>query len=98
VELEALQLSPPPSIYRDGDVRTPIIPTFLFPLSLMPDIDSSGLYLSALGFIPKIRFLLPRNVIPPVSALLNETRQLLDHAETIGAILPQSECRTRFDR
>jgi len=64
----------------------------------MPGIDSSDLYLSALGFIPKIRFLLPRNVIPPVSALLNESRQLLNHAEAIGAILPQSECRTRFDQ
>jgi hypothetical protein len=77
-----------------------IVLTLLFPLrlSLMPGIDSYDMYLSALGFIPKLRFLLPRNVIPPVSALLNETRQLLDHAEAIGAILPQSECRSHFER
>jgi hypothetical protein len=49
------------------------------------------------GLILYIRYLLPRNAIPHISTLLNETRQLLDQAEEIGAVAPQSDSRTNLD-
>ena len=44
-----------------------------------------GLY----GLIYYLRFLIPRNVIPYVSAVLTEAEHLLDHAESI-TVIPQS--------
>ena len=41
-----------------------------------------GLY----GFVYYLRFLIPRNVIPYVSAVLNEAEYLLDRAESTGVI------------
>jgi hypothetical protein len=64
----------------------------------MPGLDIASFCLSVLGLIPEFRYLLPRNAIPLLSALLNETWQLLDHAEAKGAVQPQSDCRTRLDR
>ena len=61
---------------------------FSFCLSLL------GIY----GLIHPFRHLLPRNIIPLLSLLLNETTQLLDSAEVIGAVPSQSECRTHLDR
>jgi hypothetical protein len=43
-----------------------------------------GLY----GLIYHIRFLIPRNVLPRVSAVLTETEHLLDRAESTG-VIPQ---------
>ena len=64
----------------------------------MPGLDITSFCLSVLGLILKFRYLLPRNAIPLLSAFLNETRQLLDHAEAIGAVPPQSDIRTRLDQ
>jgi hypothetical protein len=61
---------------------------FSFCLSLL------GIY----GLILPLRYLLPRNIIPLLSLLLNETTQLLDSAEAIGAIPSQNECRAHLDR
>ena len=44
-----------------------------------------GLY----GLIYHIRFLIPRNVVPRVSAVLTVTEHLLDRAESTG-VIPQS--------
>ena len=64
----------------------------------MPGLDITSFCLSVLDLIVlKFRYLLPRNAIPLLSALMNETRQLLDRAEAIGAVQPQSECKTRLD-
>jgi len=41
-----------------------------------------GLY----GLVYCLRFLIPRNLLPYVSAVLTEAEHLLDHAESIGAI------------
>ena len=41
-----------------------------------------GLY----GLIYYLRYLIPRNVLPCVSAVLTEAERLLDHAESTGAI------------
>ena len=74
--------------------------SLLLPISLMDFIDNLSLSLSLLGIyglILHFRYLFPRSIIPPLSALLNETRQLLDRAEEIGAVPPQSECRTHLD-
>jgi hypothetical protein len=54
--------------------------------------------LGVYGLILYFRYLFPCYVIPPLSALLNETKQLLERAEEIGAVPPQSECRIHFDR
>jgi hypothetical protein len=43
-----------------------------------------GLY----GLVYYLRFLIPRNLLPHVSAVLTEAEHLLDHAESIG-IIPQ---------
>jgi hypothetical protein len=64
----------------------------------MPSLDITSFCLSVLGLILKFRFLLPRNVITLLSTFLNEAWQLLYHAEEIGAVPPQSDCRTRLDR
>jgi hypothetical protein len=50
--------------------------------------------LFAWALISKSRFLLPRNVIPHLAGLLNETQQLLDRAKAIGAIPDAEEMRT----
>ena len=67
----------------------------------MSGIEILSFCLSVLGIyglILNFRYLLPRSVIPLLSALLNETQQLLDHAEVIGAVPPQSESRTLLDQ
>ena len=64
-------------------------------------IDILSFSLSVLGvygLILKFRYLLPRNAIPLLSTLLNETQQLLDHAEEIGTVPLQSESRDHIDR
>jgi hypothetical protein len=48
------------------------------------------------GLILYFRSWLPRNGIPLLSSPLDETWQLLDHAEAIGAVPPQGECRARL--
>jgi hypothetical protein len=66
----------------------------------MAFIDILGFCLSLVGInglILYIRYLLPRNAIPLISTLLNETQQLLDRAEEIGAVAPQSDSRTHLD-
>jgi hypothetical protein len=64
----------------------------------MPGLDITSFCLSILGLTVTFRYLLPRNAIPLLSALLNETRQLLDRAEATGAVPPQSDIRTRLDQ
>jgi hypothetical protein len=67
----------------------------------MPVIDVVSFCLSILGIYGPILFvfyLLPRNVAPHLSTLLDETHQLLHRAEGIGAVPPQSEYKRRFDR
>ena len=45
-----------------------------------------------------IRSLLPHYIIPFLCALLNETQRLLEHAEAIGAIGPDSVHRTQLEQ
>ena len=64
-------------------------------------IDILSFSLSLLGIYGPIlltRYLLPRNVTPILSTLLDQTQQLLGRAEQIGAIPPQSEYKFRLDR
>ena len=64
-------------------------------------LDILSLCLSLLGIISlisNIRYLLPRNVTPIVSGLLDESHQLLGRAEEIGAVQYQSEYKRRLDR
>jgi len=66
----------------------------------MPVIDVLSFYISLLGIygpILLIHYMLPRNVTPLLSTLLDETQQLLGHAEEIGAITPQSKYKCRLD-
>jgi hypothetical protein len=58
-----------------------------FSLSLL------GLY----GRVLHMRWLLPCYVIPYLSALFNETRQVLECAEANGAIPPENVYRTELD-
>ena len=63
-------------------------------------IDILSLCLSVLGNygpIFLIHYLLPRNVAPLLSTFLDETQQLLGHAEEIGAVPPQSEYEFQLD-
>ena len=48
-----------------------------------------GLY----GLVYYLRFLIPRNLLPYVSAVLTEAEHLLDHAESIGDIPQPNEYR-----
>jgi len=50
------------------------------------------------GLLFYLRYLLPRYVVPSLSTLLNETQQLLRHAEVISAISPESEDKTQLDQ
>ena len=62
-------------------------------------IDTLSFCLSLLGIyslVLNFRYLLPCHITPVLSALLTETRQLLDNAEAIGAIPSESEIRTHF--
>jgi hypothetical protein len=53
-------------------------------------ISILGLY----GLIYCLRFLIPRNSLPRVSDVLNETKYLLDHAESTGVILRPNDYRS----
>jgi hypothetical protein len=68
--------------------------------AVMRFVDILGFVLSALGAysgLLYLRFLLPRNMIPIVSLLLNETSTLLNNAEALGAIQSGSEYRMSFE-
>jgi hypothetical protein len=63
-------------------------------------IDAFSLCLSVLGIyglVLSLRYLIPCYMVPLISARLNETQQLLSHAEAINAIPPESEYRTHLD-
>jgi hypothetical protein len=49
------------------------------------------------GLVFSLRYLIPCYMVPFLSARLNETQQLLSHAEAINAIPPESEDRTRLN-
>ena len=62
-------------------------------------IDILSFCLSLLGIYGPILFilyLLPRNVTPRLSTLLDDAQQLLRHAEGTGAVSPQSEYKHRL--
>ena len=64
-------------------------------------IDILTLSLSILGvhdLILYLRFLLPHNVIPRVAAPLNEVQQLLNRAQSIGAIPYANEYAATLER
>jgi hypothetical protein len=66
----------------------------------MDVIDILSFSLSLLGIYGPILFLLyllPRNVTPRLSTLLDETHQLLRRAEEIGAVPLQSEYKRQLD-
>ena len=66
----------------------------------MPVIDVLSFSLSLLGIYGPILiapYLLPRNVAPRLYTLLDETQQLLQRAEEIGAVPPQSEFKRQLD-
>jgi hypothetical protein len=48
--------------------------------------DILSFYFGLYGLVYYLRFLIPRNLIPYVSAVLTETEHLLDRAESIGVI------------
>ena len=63
-------------------------------------LDALSLSLSVLGIyglVLSLRYLIPCYILPPLSARLKETQQLLNHAEAISAIPPESEHRTHLD-
>ena len=53
--------------------------------------------LGVYGLVLYLRYLLPHYVIQLLSALLNETQQLLDRAEALHAIPLESELRSQLD-
>jgi len=53
-------------------------------------VSTLGLY----GLIYCLRFLIPRNALPRVSALLTEAGDLLDHAESTGVIPQPNDYRS----
>ena len=63
----------------------------------MPVIDILSFLLGVYCPILLIRYMLPRNVIPRLCTLLDETQQLLGRAEGISAITPQSEYKSQLD-
>jgi hypothetical protein len=63
-------------------------------------IDALSLGLSVLGvygLVFSLRYLIPCYIAPILSARLNETQQLLSHADAINAIPPESEHRIHLD-
>ena len=59
--------------------------------------DILGLCVSILGLyglIYYLRFLIPRNVLPCVSAILTEAEHLLDRAESTGVITQPNDHRS----
>jgi len=65
----------------------------------MSFIDALSFCLSLLGIyglVLNFRYLLPCYIIPVLSVLLTEARQLLDNAEAISAIPSESEIRMHF--
>ena len=66
----------------------------------MNSVDILNFCLSLLGIysiIIYLRYLLPRNVVPLISTILDETYQLLGHAEEMGAIPLRSEYKRKLN-
>lgn len=66
----------------------------------MNGLDILSLSLSLLGIyglVLSLRYLIPYCFIPRLSAHLNEAQELLERAEDMSAIPPQSEHRTYLD-
>lgn len=66
----------------------------------MNALDTLSFVLSLLGIyglVLSLRYLIPRCFIPRLSAHLNEAQELLNRAEDMNAIPPQSEHRTDLD-
>jgi hypothetical protein len=62
------------------------------------DILSLSLsFLGIYGLFLSLRYLIPCYIIPFISANLSSTQTLLNHAEAINAIPPESEYRTHLD-
>lgn len=65
----------------------------------MSFIDTLNFCLSLFGLYSLVLclcYLLPCYKIPPLSTFLDETQQLLDHAEAIGAVPQDSEDSARL--
>jgi len=82
----SLPLLPPPD-------RSSQSPRPLKTMWLIEVVNYCRALIAIIGFTLSLRFLLPRNVVPHVSAVLRETLALLDRAEAIGAIPLASEIR-----
>ncbi len=58
------------------------------------DILSFCFFILGLGLVYYLRFLIPRNVLPNISAVLTETEHLLERAESIGVISQPNDYRS----
>jgi hypothetical protein len=56
--------------------------------------DILSFYFGLYGLVYYLRFLIPRNLLPYVSAVLTEAEQLLDRAESIGVIPRPNDYRS----
>ena len=90
-----------PCYVRCPDIHlTTLAWLLLSPLLEMHFVDVLSLTLSFLGIyglILSLRYLIPCCFIPSLSAHLNATQQLLDHAEATNALPLGSEYRTLLD-
>ena len=76
-----------------------LVSVYRAPQMLVIDALSLGLsVLGVYGLVFSLRYLIPCYIIPLLSARLNETQQLLSHAEAINAIPPESEHQTHLVR
>ncbi|KAF8493201.1 hypothetical protein F5888DRAFT_1908770 [Russula emetica] len=90
-------------VFTPLGTRYPVGHSYSFYAIALPKMlvtDALSLSLSVLGIyglVLSLRYLIPCYIVPLLSARLNETQQLLSHAEAINAIPPESEHRTHLD-
>jgi len=87
-----------PNTMPQDPVAHPYLPRFIFLIAtrIISIFSISLSLLGVYGRVLHIRCLLPRHIIQSLSALLDETQHLLDRAEAIGAIPPESVHRTQL--
>jgi len=93
---EVYRISSPNPVSK-GLIAHPYLNIVISPMDFLDVVNLCLSILGLYGLIISPRYLLPRYIVPSLSALLKETQLLLQNAEKCGAIPLGSQYRTQLD-
>ena len=86
-----------PAYCLEAELTAPDIQHYFYLMGFIEFFSICIAVLAVYGIVTCIRCLLPRNIIPTVSTLLNDAKQCVTSAETTGAIPGMSEYRASLE-